>query len=164
MKSPRYLIAAFAAVFLLSAAFAADPSGTWKWTMTMGGGQRPPGGPPPGGGPGGGAPPAGGDGQRPPPPADGGKRGPRESTLTLALKDGQLTGSLSGRGGDTPIANATFKDDQISFTVEREFQGNKMVSKYDGKLDGDTIKGTIELPGRDGSEPRKVDWNATRAK
>lgn len=157
MKSLRYLIAAFAAVCLMSAAFAGDPSGTWKWTMSMGGG-RPPGG----------APPAGGDGQQRPPPPDGGggggggKRGPRESTLTLSLKDGQLTGSLAGRGGDTPIANATFKDDTISFTVEREMQGNKVVTKYDGKLSGDTITGTIQLPGRDGGEPRTIDWNATR--
>ena len=135
--------------------------------MAMG---RPPGGG--GGGPGAGGPPPPpppGDappaaGAQPPPPDGGGKRGPRETTLTLTLKDGQLTGSQSGRGGDTPIANASFKGDMISFTVEREMQGNKFVVKYEGKLDGDTIKGTIELPGRDGGEPRKVDWNATRAK
>jgi hypothetical protein len=170
MKSLRYLIAAFAAVCLLSAAFAGDPSGTWKWTMTMGGG-RPPGGPPPGGAPDGGAPPPGGDGsQRPPPPdgggggGGGGKRGPRESTLTLTLTNGQLAGTISGRGGDTPIGNATFKDDAVSFTVEREMQGNKVVTTYNGKLSGDTITGTIELPGRDGGEPRKLDWTATRSK
>jgi len=88
----------------------------------------------------------------------------RESTLSLALKDGTLTGSLSGRGGDTAIGEATFKDNAIAFTVVREFNDTKFVVKYSGKLDGDTIKGSIVLPGRDGGDPQTVDWTATRSK
>lgn len=88
----------------------------------------------------------------------------RTVTATLALKDGNLTGSVSGRGGDTAIGNALYKEGAISFTVEREFNGNKFVSKYSGILDGDSIKGTIEIPGTDGREARKLDWAATRSK
>lgn len=118
--------------------FAADPSGTWKWT-TQGRG---------GGG--------------------GGSGTPRESTLVLAMKDGKLTGKLTtpGRGGDpmsTEISNASIKGDVISFTVEREFNGNKFVTKYSGKLAGDAITGEAESPGRDG-QTMKREWNAKRAK
>ncbi|HUJ44964.1 MAG TPA: hypothetical protein VLW52_15310 [Opitutaceae bacterium] len=128
MKSFRLFTAVLAAVLLTSVvAFAADPTGTWKWSFP------------------------GRDGQ------------PREVTLKLELKDGQLTGSVSAFRGETPISNASCKDDQITFSVVREFQGNKFETKYEGKLDGDTIKGTIERTGRDG-EVMKNDWTATRAK
>ena len=137
MKSRTRSVAAFfAACFLAAAVFAADPSGTWKWTMQGRGG--------------------------------GGGGTPRESTLTLAMKDGKLTGKLTtpGRGGDpmsTEISNAAVKGDVVSFTVEREFNGNKFVTKYSGKLAGDTITGEAESPGRDG-QTMKREWTAKRAK
>ena len=98
----------------------------------------------------------------------GGGGTPRESTLTLAMKDGKLTGKLTtpGRGGDpmsTEISNAAVKGDVVSFTVEREFNGNKFVTKYSGKLAGDTITGEAESPGRDG-QTMKREWSAKRAK
>ena len=128
MKSLR-LTASVLAAFLLTSvlAFAGDPTGNWKWSIT------------------------GMDGQ------------PREITLKLELKDGQLTGSVSGRRGETPISSASFKEGQIAFSVVREFRGNKFETKYDGKLDGDTIKGTVERSGRDG-QVTKSEWTATRAK
>jgi len=86
-----------------------------------------------------------------------------ESSLTLALKDGTLAGTYSNSFGETAISAATFKDEAIAFNVEREFNGNKFVLKYAGKLDGDAIRGSSEAPGFDGGEPRKLDWNAKRA-
>lgn len=142
MKSLRKMIAAFAAVSLMTlAAFAADASGTWTFT---GGGGR--------GGQG------GGNGGTPP-----------VNTLVLAVKDGKLTGKLTqpGRGGGEPttteITAASIKDDVVAFSVERTGQdGTKRVSKYSGKLAGDTITGTVEAPGRDGAvTPRE--WVAKRA-
>jgi len=84
----------------------------------------------------------------------------RESTLTLKLDGDKLTGSLAGRNGDTAIANAAVKGDEISFEVTREFNGNKVTSKYTGKLSGDSIKGKIEST-RDG-QPQSRDWDAKR--
>jgi hypothetical protein len=128
MKSFRFISAALVAVFFTSVlAFAGDPTGIWKWSIT------------------------GRDGQ------------PREVTLKLDLKDGQLTGTMSGFRGDTPITAASFKDDQIAFSIIRELNGNKVESKYQGKLEGDTIKGLFERPNRDG-EVQKQDWTATRTK
>jgi hypothetical protein len=92
-----------------------------------------------------------------------GRNGPMEVSAKLSLTDGVLTGTVAGRMGDTPIGDASFKDGQVAFTVTREFNGNKFVIKYEGKLDGDTITGTIERPGRDGGAPVKSEWKATRA-
>ena len=91
-----------------------------------------------------------------------GRNGPMEVSAKLALKDGALTGTVAGRNGDSPIGDASFKDGQLAFTVTREFNGNKFVIKYAGKLDGDTITGTIERPGRGGGDPVKTEWKATR--
>lgn len=134
MKSFCKLLAAFVAVcFATLAAFAADATGTWKWSQQGRGGRS------------------------------------FESTLKLEVKDGALTGTLVGGTfgqntiPDVAIGDASIKDDMVNFTVTREFNGNKRVTKYEGKLEGDTIKGTIERQGRDGNTI-KSDWNATRAK
>jgi hypothetical protein len=119
-----------------AAVFAADPTGTWKWSQ---------------------------------PSRGGGGGTPRESTLTLTAKDGKLMGKVSSPGRDgntssTDIQNGTIKDDVVSFSVERTFGDNKFVTKYSGKLSGDTITGTSESPGRDGGEPTKREWVAKRSK
>lgn len=126
MKTLPKLIAAFVVASALTiSAFAADVSGTWKWTAQ-------------------------------------GRNGPMEATAKLALKDGALTGTVSGRNGDAPIGDGSFKDGKIAFTVTREFNGNTIVIKYEGQLEGDTITGTIDRPGRDGGAPTKTEWKATR--
>lgn len=126
MNTHRLLATMLIASFIAVTAFAGDPTGTWKWSVTT-------------------------------------PNGDLETTLKLTLKNGKIAGTYSNTFGDASISNTSFKDDAIAFEVEREFDGNKFVLKYQGKLDGDTIKGTIEVPGMDGSEPRKMDWNARRA-
>lgn len=85
------------------------------------------------------------------------------TSLKLEAKDGKLTGAYSNQFGDTAISNASLKDDAIAFDVVRDFGGTKYVVKYQGKLSGDAISGTIEAPGHDGGAPVKLDWNAKRA-
>ncbi len=87
----------------------------------------------------------------------------RETTLKLKKDGDKITGAISGRQNETPIEEAKITGDEITFKVVREFQGNKMTSKYHGKISGDTIKGKIEAPGRDG-ETRTRDWEAKRKK
>jgi len=116
-----------------STASAADPSGTWSWSRA---GRQ------------------GGD--------------PVKTTLTLKKEGDKLTGKIStpgrqgGQARETEISNGTFKDGTVAFEVVREFQGNKMVTKYSGKLEGDTIKGKMEME-RNG-QARSVDWEAKREK
>ena len=85
------------------------------------------------------------------------------TTLKLELKDGKITGAYSNQYGETAISNASLQDDVIRFDVVRDLGGKKYVVKYHGKIDGDTIRGTIEAPGHDGGEAVKLDWIAKRA-
>jgi len=129
MKSLRLVFSGIIAATVLSvAAFAADPTGTWKWSAPGPNGQA------------------------------------RDLTLKLALKAGQLTGAVSGtRGGEMPISDATLKDDAIAFTIVREYNGKKTETKYEGKVDTDTIKGKIHTARAD-AEVKVSDWAATRVK
>ena len=86
-----------------------------------------------------------------------------ERSLKLELKDGKLTGSMPGFGKgakDTPIEDGKFKDGELSFTVTTMRKDQKNVSKYSGKVSGDTIKGSIvrEVDGKE----QKTDWEAKR--
>src|SRR5688500_18667121 len=87
----------------------------------------------------------------------------REQTLTLKLDGDKLTGSMPGRDGETtPITDATIKDNKISFSVTREFGGQKRTTKYNGTIAGDTITGKSERE-RDGQKT-ETDWVAKRQK
>jgi hypothetical protein len=87
----------------------------------------------------------------------------RDVTLKLKLDGDKLTGKISGRNNtETDIDDATFKDNEVSFSVTRERNGQKFVTKYKGKIDGDTIKGKSESE-RNGQNQSR-DWEAKREK
>ena len=88
----------------------------------------------------------------------------REQTLKLKLDGDKLTGTMPGRkdGQETKIEDGKFEDGVVSFTVTRERGDQKFVTKYKGKLEGDTIKGTIESSF--GGKDQKRDWEAKRVK
>jgi len=86
-----------------------------------------------------------------------------ETTLKLKQEGEKLTGKITGRqGNETEIEDGKVKDDTVSFKVTREFNGNKVVMTYQGKLSGDTIKGDTKFE-RDGQE-QKREWEAKREK
>ena len=123
----RLMAVALVFVGLVSPVMAADnPTGTWKWTASLGGQDR-------------------------------------EQTLTLKLEGDKLTGSMPGRDNAiTQISDASFKDNKVSFSVTREFNGQKRTTKYNGTLSGDTITGKSERE-RDG-QTTSTDWVAKRQK
>ncbi len=82
-----------------------------------------------------------------------------ESTLKLKLEGDKLTGAISGRGGtETAIEEASFKENEVKFSVTRERNGQKFTTKYSGKLAGDTITGTAV------TGDRSNEWKAERVK
>jgi hypothetical protein len=90
----------------------------------------------------------------------------RPVTITLKADGATLTGTVpaGGRGGGgEPIAISDGKvdGDNISFTVKREFNGNSMVIKYEGVVNGDEMKLKIMRNGPDG--PVTTDVVAKRA-
>src|SRR4051812_42506225 len=69
-----------------------------------------------------------------------------ETTLKLKQDKDKLTGTITGRNNtETMIEDGKVEGDDVSFQVTREFNGNKIVQKYKGKLSGDTIKGKVEF-------------------
>lgn len=85
----------------------------------------------------------------------------REVTLKLKLEGDKLTGTISGRQNETAIEDGKITGEEISFKVTREFNGNKMVQSYNGKISGDSIKGKVEIKRDDNT--RSNDWEAKRA-
>src|SRR5215217_6573918 len=64
-----------------------------------------------------------------------------ERVVKLKQEGDKLTGTYLGRQGtETPIEDGKVSGEMISFKVTREFDGNKFVTTYQGKLSGDTIK------------------------
>ena len=85
----------------------------------------------------------------------------REVTFTFKAEGEKLTGTVSGRQGDTPISDGTIKGDDISFTQSFEVQGNAVKLIYTGKVSGDEIKMTRK---RDGSDQPAAEFTAKRVK
>jgi hypothetical protein len=95
-------------------------------------------------------------------PGRGGNPG-RPVTITLKQDGAKLTGQVPGmgRGGDAPpppseITNGKVDGDMVSFEVVREFNGNKMVQKFEGKVAGDEIKFKITRDGQNGPQTNEV--------
>lgn len=95
-------------------------------------------------------------------PGRGGNPG-RPVTITLKQDGTSLTGSVPsmGRGGDTSrppteITDGKVDGNKVSFTVKREFNGNTMVQKFEGTVDGDAMKLKITRDTQDGPTTSEV--------
>ena len=66
--------------------------------------------------------------------------GSRDVNMAFKADGATLTGSVSGRNGDTPIENGKIDGDNISFTVTRKFNDMEIKMNYTGKVSGDSIK------------------------
>ncbi|MGE5609714.1 MAG: hypothetical protein ACM359_10705 [Bacillota bacterium] len=85
----------------------------------------------------------------------------RENTLKLTQEGEKVTGVFVGRNNqETAIEEGKLKDGQVTFTITREFNNQKFISKYKGKLTADTIKGTIETEFN--GQTRSREWEAKR--
>ncbi|GIW87474.1 MAG: hypothetical protein KatS3mg108_1798 [Isosphaeraceae bacterium] len=83
------------------------------------------------------------------------------TTLKLKQEGDRLTGTISGRNNtETPIEAGQVEGDKISFQVVRTFNGNRMVIRYQGTVQGDRIVGKATFE-RDG-QTRERDWEAKR--
>jgi len=84
----------------------------------------------------------------------------REQIFNFKADGGALTGTVSGRGGDMPIAEGKIDGDTISFSQTMEFNGNSMKLVYKGTVSGDEIKFTRQ---RDGGDQPPQEFTAKRA-
>jgi hypothetical protein len=76
----------------------------------------------------------------------------RDVTFTLKASGDQLTGSMTGPGGnDFPISNGKVDGDKVSFTVKLQFGDNSLVMNYKGTVSGDELHCTVSREGSDQS-------------
>jgi hypothetical protein len=123
----RYAALSVCVVLVLATgASAADPTGTWKYTVNTPDGQN------------------------------------FEVTATLKLEKDKLTGTVKRGDMETKIEEGKFKDNEVSFQVTRERDGNKFIVKYKGKLEGDKITGKISVNAM--GQDFELDWKAERQK
>jgi hypothetical protein len=95
-------------------------------------------------------------------PGRGGNPG-RPTTITLKQDGAKLTGSVPGfgRGGGEPpppteITDGKVDGNNVSFSVTREFNGNKRVTKYEGVVNGGEMKLKISSEGQNGPQVNEV--------
>ena len=67
----------------------------------------------------------------------------RTTNFTFKADGETLTGTVSGRQGDTAITEGKITGDEISFVVVRNFRGEERKIQYKGKVSGDEIKLTV---------------------
>ena len=101
----------------------------------------------------------------------------RPQTIKLKMEADKLVGTISGGGRgraaadgtaaaaprETKLEDVKLAGDQLTFKVTRAGRngGNPMVQKFAGKVNGDTIKGKIEVE-VEGQDPRTTEWEAKR--
>ncbi|REK09888.1 MAG: hypothetical protein DWQ37_17420 [Planctomycetota bacterium] len=88
-----------------------------------------------------------------------------EMTLDLKQEGDKLTGTLHlpfRDGFELDIKDGKVEDDKLSFKTVMERGERAFESKYEGTIEGDTIKGTIERQRR--GQPIKREWEAKRKK
>jgi hypothetical protein len=82
----------------------------------------------------------------------------REVTFMLKASGENLTGTMSGRNGDIPIADGRVSGDTISFSVTQEFGGNSVKQTFNGKITGGEI-----MFKREGGQGEPIQFVAKKA-
>jgi len=71
--------------------------------------------------------------------------GEQHYTYTFKADGEKLTGTAKNDFAETPIEEGVIKGNDISFTENLDFQGQKINIKYTGKVNGDEIKFTRQV-------------------
>lgn len=80
-----------------------------------------------------------------------GRNGKRPVAFTLKAEGEKLTGSMDGQNGPVEIMEGKITGDEISFSVEREMQGEKRKIPYTGKL----VNGELQMKTGTGERQRE---------
>lgn len=73
--------------------------------------------------------------------------GEQHYTFTFKVDGEKLTGTAKSDNGNVTIENGTVKGDDVSFVENLDYQGQKLVITYTGKVSGDEIKFTRDVGG-----------------
>jgi len=73
--------------------------------------------------------------------------GEQHYVFTFKVDGEKLTGTAKSDNGNVTIENGTVKGDDVSFVENLDYQGQKLVITYTGKVSGDEIKFTRDVGG-----------------
>jgi SAM-dependent methyltransferase len=76
-----------------------------------------------------------------------GPKGGRDYSLRLVQKFQEIDGHVSARGRQTPVEDAHLVGTRIGFTVRDTIDGQRVVMRFYGAVDRNTIEGTVEVQG-----------------
>jgi len=71
-----------------------------------------------------------------------GRQGPVTQELTIEQTGEKIKGTLKGPRGESAFEGKV-KGKEVTWSVKRETPRGEMVIEYSGKVDGDTMKGTM---------------------
>ena len=77
-----------------------------------------------------------------------GPDGELEITYTLKVEDGKITGTASSHMGDFKITEGNIKDNDVTFLLNVNMNGEERKFEHKGKLSGDALKLTLEVNGQ----------------
>jgi hypothetical protein len=73
--------------------------------------------------------------------------GEQHYTYTFKVDGEKLTGTAKNDNGTSDIQSGTVKGDDVTFVENLDYQGQKLVITYTGKISGDEIKFTRDVGG-----------------
>ncbi|MGD1211410.1 MAG: hypothetical protein ABR973_08660 [Candidatus Acidiferrales bacterium] len=73
--------------------------------------------------------------------------GEQHYVYTFKVDGEKLTGTAKSDNGTSEIQNGVVKGDDVSFVENLDYQGQKLVITYTGKVSGDEIKFTRDVAG-----------------
>jgi SAM-dependent methyltransferase len=87
-------------------------------------------------------------------------RGERDYTLNVTQTFQEISGQVTGQGRGSAISDALLKGDQVTFQIRDEIGSQNVVMRFQGRIRGDTIDGSVEVNGGlfEGTHP----WTAKR--
>jgi SAM-dependent methyltransferase len=89
-------------------------------------------------------------------------KGGRTSAAVLRLTQHfqEIKGELTIDGSTVTISDAVLKGPNLRFVVETQTGGQKRSMRFEGRAQGDTIRGNLEIP--EGGAVKKTPWEAKR--
>ena len=74
-------------------------------------------------------------------------QGKRTTVLSVKEESGKLSGKMKNQQGETALDSIAVSGSDITFSITRDIQGQKMVFTYKGKIDGNKMKGEVDFGG-----------------
>lgn len=89
-----------------------------------------------------------------------GPGGTRNYRMHLGQKFQEFTGRVNAGGQESPVKNARLVGGRLSFNVKERIDGVNAAMKFDGRVEGHSVQGSVEIQG--GPFAGKHPWIARR--